>query len=103
LAVETTLRNVRLNGEADRIRVLKGMAEDFIREEADLVCANIHVQVMESLVRQDSFLKKRWAILSGLFLRDGEEIVRQLNRKGFQTLLEVREKCWLTWLGARRG
>ncbi len=103
LAVETTLRNVRLNGEVDRVRVAKGMAEDFIRSEADLVCANLHVQAMESLVRQDSFLEKRWAILSGLFIGDGEEIVRQLTQKGFQTLLEVREKCWLTWLGARSG
>jgi ribosomal protein L11 methyltransferase len=103
LAVETTLRNVRLNGEVDRISVERGMAEDFIRSEAELVCANLHFQAMESLICQDSFLEKRWAILSGLFLRDGGEIVGQLTRKGFQTLLEVREKCWLTWLGGRSG
>jgi ribosomal protein L11 methylase PrmA len=103
LAVETALKNVRLNGEMEHIEVKKGKAEEFINEEADLVCANLHVQVIESLIHQESFFKKRWVILSGLFIKDAGEIVRQLNEKGFQTLLTLQEKCWLTWLGVRTG
>ena len=103
LAVETALRNVRLNGEMEHIEVKKGKAEEFINEEADLVCANLHVQVIESLIRQGPFFEKRWVILSGLFVKDAGEIVRQLNEKGFQTLLTLQERCWLTWLGVRTG
>ena len=44
LAVETALRNVLSNGESQRIEVKQGKAEDFIEEEADLVCANLHLQ-----------------------------------------------------------
>ncbi len=57
LAVETALRNVRLNGEMERIEVKKGKAEDFINEAADLVCANLHYQVIEGLIHQTPFLR----------------------------------------------
>ncbi len=101
LAVETALRNVRLNGEIGRIEVKKGTAENFIKEEADLVCANLHFQIVESLICQKSFFEKRWVILSGLFARDAEEIERQLIKTGCQTYLKNREKNWMTWVGLR--
>jgi ribosomal protein L11 methyltransferase len=70
LAVDTALRNVWTNKESERIEVKKGDAEDFIDEEADLVCANLHLQVMESLLKKEGFFRKRWYILSGLFVKD---------------------------------
>ncbi len=102
LAVETAVKNVRINGETDRIDVKKGKAEDFINEEADLVCANLHLQVIESLLRQEAVLDKRWVILSGLFIKDGEKIEKQLNSKGMATFFRIEEKRWLTWVGLRR-
>src|SRR4030043_355601 len=56
LAVETALRNVALNGESHRIEVRQGRAEDFIEEEADLICANLHIQAIESLLSREAFL-----------------------------------------------
>ncbi len=103
LAVETALRNIGLNGETHRIEVRKGKAEDFISEKADLVCANIHFQIIQSLVDQKTLLDKRWVILSGLFISDGEGIERQLNLKGMRTFLKIQEKKWLTWVGLRTG
>ena len=99
LAAETALRNVKLNGEMERIEVKKGKAEDFIKEEADLICANLHYQVIEGLIHQKPFFEKRWIILSGLFTKDAEEIERQLNQKGIQTFQKFQEKNWLTWVG----
>jgi ribosomal protein L11 methyltransferase len=96
LAVETTLRNVLSNGESQRIEVSMGKAEDFIEEEADLVCANIHLQVIESLLSKETFFKKRWYILSGLFAKDAEEIERRLNLRSIQTYQRFQEKNWLT-------
>jgi ribosomal protein L11 methyltransferase len=99
LAAETALRNVKLNGESERIEVKKGKAEEAIREDADLVCANLHYQVIEGLIHQTPFFEKRWIILSGLFTKDAEEIEQLLIQKGFRTSEKYQEKNWLTWLG----
>jgi ribosomal protein L11 methylase PrmA len=99
LAVETALRNVSSNGELERIEVRQGKAEDYIDEEADLICANLHLRVIESLLRKEAFLKKRWLILSGLFHRDGQEIENQLKRRGVTIFQRFEEKNWMTLTG----
>jgi len=99
LAVETALRNVSLNRELERIEVRQGKAEDFIDEEADLICANIHLQVIESLLKKKAFFQKTWFILSGIFEKDGEEIERQLSQKFTQIVQKLQEKNWLTLVG----
>jgi ribosomal protein L11 methyltransferase len=102
LAVETALRNVSYNGESQRIEVRMGKAEDFIEEEADLVCANIHLQVIESLLKKKAFFKKRRFILSGIFEKDAEEIERRLIRRSVEIVQRVQEKNWLTLVGLNR-
>jgi ribosomal protein L11 methyltransferase len=99
LAVETALRNVLSNEESLRIEVKMGKAEDFIEEEADLVCANIHLQVIESLLKKKAFFPKRWFILSGIFKKDAEEIERRLNQRSTQIVQRLQEKNWLTLVG----
>lgn len=99
LAVETALRNVLSNGESQRIEVRMGKAEDFVNEEADLVCANIHLQVIESLLKKKVFLKKRWFIFSGIFERDAEEIERRLEQRPVKIVQRLQEKIWLTLVG----
>jgi ribosomal protein L11 methyltransferase len=99
LAVETALRNVSLNGELERVEVRQGNAEDFIDEKADLICANIHLQVIESLLKKRAFFQKRWFILSGIFEKDGEEIERQLNLRSTQIVQKLQEKNWVTLVG----
>jgi len=99
LAVETALRNVSLNGELERVEVRQGNAEDFIDEKADLICANIHLQVIESLLKKRAFFQKRRFILSGIFEKDGEEIERQLNLRSTQIVQKLQEKNWVTLVG----
>jgi ribosomal protein L11 methyltransferase len=99
LAVETALRNVSSNGELERIDVRQGKAEDFIDEEADLVCANLHFRVIESLLRKETFFKKRWIVLSGLFHREGQEIENWLERRAVTILQRLEEKNWMTLIG----
>ena len=99
LAVETALRNVLSNEESLRIEVKMGKAEDFIEEEADLVCANIHLQVIESLLKKKAFFPKRWFIFSGIFKKDAEEIERRLNQRSTQIVQRLQEKNWLTLVG----
>jgi len=99
LAVETALRNVSLNGELERIEVKHGKAEDFIDEEADLVCANLHLRVIESLLSKEAFFKKRWLILSGLFHKDGQEIENRLERRTVTIFQRFEEEKWITLTG----
>ena len=99
LAAETASRNVLSNGESRRIEVRFGKAEDFIEEEADLVCANIHLQVIESLLKKKGFFEKRWFILSGIFEKDAEEIERRLIPRHVEIVERLPEKNWLTLVG----
>ena len=103
LAVETALRNILSNGESQRIEVRMGKAEDFIEEEADLICANIHLQVIESLLKKKAFFLKRWFILSGIFEKDAEEIERRLYQRATQIVQKLQEKNWLTLVGLNKG
>ena len=103
LAVDTALRNVSSNGELERIEVRQGKAEDFIDEEADLVCANLHFRLIESLLRKEAFFKKRWLVLSGLFHRDGQEIENGLERREVTILQRFEEKNWMTLIGLNKN
>jgi ribosomal protein L11 methylase PrmA len=76
-----------------------GKAEDFIEEEADLVCANIHLQVIESMLKKKAFFPKRWFILSGIFKKDEEEIERRLDQRATPIVQRLQEKNWLTLVG----
>jgi ribosomal protein L11 methyltransferase len=102
LAVETTLRNVLFNGESKHIEVRLGRAEDFIEEEADLLCANIHLQVIESLLKKKAFFKKRWFVLSGVFGKDAEEIERKLNQRSVTVFQRFHERYWVTLMGKNK-
>jgi ribosomal protein L11 methyltransferase len=99
LAVETASRNVFSNGESERIEVRRGKAEDFINEKADLVCANIHLQVIESLLKKRGFFRKRWFILSGIFEKDTDEIERRLKQKSVRIVQRLQERNWSTLVG----
>jgi ribosomal protein L11 methylase PrmA len=50
---------------------------------------------------KEAFFKKRWFVLSGLFIKDAEEIERQLNRKSIKTYQRLQEKNWLTLVGLK--
>ena len=103
LAVDTALRNVSSNKESGRIEVKLGGAEDFIEEEAELVCANLPSQVIDSLMKKDSFYQKRWVILSGFFAKDADEIEGRLHRESIETYRKLQESNWVTLVGLKRS
>lgn len=99
LAVDTARRNVTLNEEEARIEVSPGRAEDFVALPSDLVCANLHRSVIESLIARVTFFEKRWIVLSGLFLKEISPMETFLNRKGIETFLKIETAPWGTWVG----
>ena len=80
--------------------------EDFIGcwnegEASYLFFSQPHDEEVEVFVRKKGFFEKRWFLLSGLFLKDGEEIERWLNRRSIGTYLKIQEKNWLTLIGLK--
>ena len=102
--VATAWKNIELNGLSSRIRVEEGLAEDYLRQKADLLFANLHFAVVRELIEQPAFFEKRWAVLSGLLRSEYAEIKRRLGRPGFSLLGEWEtDNTWFTLLGQNVG
>lgn len=99
LAVDTAARNVSLNGESQRIVVKRGKAEDWIDKEADLVCANLHREIILALLNRETFFRKRWFILSGVFAKDSDEIEKRWRQRAITTYKKIEERIWVTLVG----
>jgi len=87
LAVKTTIRNVRLNGEDRRIQVVEGKAEELIHETADLICGNLPFAVIDQLLNGTALYEKRWMVLSGFF--KGQEASVTDRLKGRHVRVDV--------------
>ena len=102
LAAQTAQNNVRLNNrENDRLSV-RGRAETFIHNPADLLIANIHFDVMRQLIDASTFLNKKAFILSGLMRREAKEVANILARLPVRVLKTwAAEGTWHTFYGKR--
>ena len=99
LSVKTSQRNVRLNGLEGSIEVVKGLAEDFVEERADLVVANLHHNVIVKLLNRPGFLEKSWYVISGLLRSQVREIRYQLGEWDLHVIREwEQEGTWYTLL-----
>ena len=99
LSVKTARRNVRLNGLEDAIKVVEGLAEDFVKETADLVLANLHHDVLMKLLDTAGFLEKSWYVISGLLRSQVREIRGQLSELGLHVNQEwEQDGTWYTLL-----
>ena len=102
--VATARKNVELNGLSGRIRVEEGLAEEYLRQNAELLFANLHFAVVRELVEQPVFFEKKWAVLSGLLRSEAVEIKRKLDRPGFSLRGEWEtDNIWFTLLGQNVG
>jgi ribosomal protein L11 methyltransferase len=103
LCVKTAERNVRHNQQESVVQVFEGKAEDLAKKPVDLVVANLHYEVLKTLVEKKSFPKDEWLILSGMMRShardirtrlegDGMTIVRQWNGEGMWSTMLVTSK-----------
>ncbi len=101
LAARTAWRNVQINDLANRVLCVHGRAEDLVACPAEAMVANIHYDVLRSLVRSEGFRRcPRW-ILSGLLRSQAREVEAYLSAAGFA--IEQRwswDDTWFTYLGA---
>jgi ribosomal protein L11 methyltransferase len=99
LCVKTASKNVRLNGLDEIIDVVERPAEDFYREPADLIVANIHHAVISDLLEKRVFRKNDRIIISGLMRSQAREVKTYLVNSRFRILREWdHDMTWFTFL-----
>ena len=109
LCVNTARNNVQLNRLEDRIEVKEGRAEAYAEVPADLMLANIHWDVLKSLLATEGFRRNPWIILSGLMRSHARDLEADLARSAVRVSLgpttreddiERFRTAWITVSGA---
>jgi ribosomal protein L11 methyltransferase len=99
LCVKTTKNNVQLNHLESRIEVKEGRAEDYAEIPADLMLANIHWDVLKSLLAKEGFRKNPWIVLSGLMRSHARDLESDLARYGLRLVKAWEDEAtWYTML-----
>jgi ribosomal protein L11 methyltransferase len=102
LCVKTAKQNIELNGLDEIIRAVEGPAEAYGNETADLLIANIHWEVINSLLNEDGFRKRERLLISGLMRSRRSDVTRQLRENHFEVIHEWdHEMTWFTMLAGK--
>lgn len=103
LAVKTAANNVLLNKFSNKIKVFEGKAEEYTCEEADLLIANIHFDVIKTMFATKGFLDKRYFIFSGLMRSQAGDLRDLIRNNGMNIIKEWDyEMTWYTILAGRK-
>lgn len=99
LCVETTRRNVELNGLSDRIEVIRADALDFASEPAELVMANLESAIIDKFATGGGFRNRHHLILSGLTRSHVQRIRSLAAEAGYGWIEELNDReTWYTLL-----
>lgn len=100
LAAKTAAGNIVRNRLGHSVLAFQGRVEDFIHLPCDLLIANIHYDVMKTLIRSKGFLQKKRFILSGLLRSEAAEVYAVLSQYPVR-MTEKRERdgVWHTFCG----
>jgi len=99
LCVKTAVRNVELNKLEEKIQVVKGSAESFFDEIADMVVANIHYDVIQELLVRRRFRRRDRLIVSGLMRSQARDVKAQMETLHLNIIHEWdHEMTWFTIL-----
>jgi ribosomal protein L11 methyltransferase len=103
LAAKTARRNVRLNDLDTHVLVVHGRAEQLVACPTDVMVANLHYDVMRSLIRSEGFRQSADWILSGLLRSQAREVEAFFARNGMVIRRRwSRDNTWFTYLGTHR-
>jgi ribosomal protein L11 methyltransferase len=98
LAVRTAARNLRHNQRERAVHLIQADARHFAHLPADLVLANLHLDVLLDLVDIPEFLHKKWYIFSGILGTQLEVFLRRLQETPLQAVATLDENLWFTVL-----
>ncbi len=99
LCVSTTRKNISRNGLQSVVRAVIEDALETVMNEADLMIANIHMEVVERLIAADGFSGKHRVILSGLMRSQANKVEYLLSKKGARIVQKWSSSgTWTTFL-----
>jgi ribosomal protein L11 methyltransferase len=99
LAVEAAKKNVLANHLSGQVEIVRGLAQEAARQEAELVMANIPLFVLRDLVEAGAFGNRRRLIVSGLLTEEGETFLGLLSRRlPFRIIDSKRSDRWVSYL-----
>ncbi|MFZ5450154.1 MAG: 50S ribosomal protein L11 methyltransferase [Thermodesulfobacteriota bacterium] len=103
LAVLTAARNLKHNQSTNKVHLIQADARHFAHLPANLVLANIHLDVLLDLLDIPEFLNKDWYIFSGILGTQLEKFMARLQTAPL-TALEIQdENMWFTVLACRKS
>lgn len=91
VAVETAKANVARNRLEGRVEVRLGNALDYLEGWADLIMANLHLELLLKMAVSPSFWRTPWCILAGVVGRQDLRLLSALDKTPMR-VVEVREK-----------
>jgi ribosomal protein L11 methyltransferase len=98
LAVKTALMNSTFNHLNQNILTVQGDARTFMGPTVDLWVANIHYDILKSLIETSEFLQHKLFILSGLLPSEAKKVRDLLDKRPVE-IIEVWDSNWFTCLG----
>ncbi|MDR1870778.1 MAG: 50S ribosomal protein L11 methyltransferase [Deltaproteobacteria bacterium] len=81
LAVQCAVNNAKINGLSDKIRFVRGLAQDYAHEPGELVLANVPLFVQMDLLEVGAFSNRDYLIFSGLLPGEEETFLTALSQK----------------------
>ena len=100
LAVQTAVKNVRLNGLSSRVAVKEGDARLFVSDAYDLAVANLPFEVLQFIAELDQTANIRQWVVSGISESQGVILEKLFARKGFHRKLFRRDHPWVSFVMA---
>ena len=103
LAVQSTRKNVSLNGMTEIIKTCEGEARIFMEDRYDLVLANLPFTVLRDLAVLKEAAKNRIWIVSGINQEQSEILKTLFVEQGFVITRERANPPWITFVAAEKN
>jgi len=100
LAVQTAVKNVRLNHLSSRVTVEEGDARTFVGDAYDLAVANLPFEALQSIAELDAAANIRQWVVSGISESQGVILEKLFSRKGFQRKQFRVDHPWVSFVMA---
>jgi ribosomal protein L11 methyltransferase len=102
-AVLTAKRNVRHNERESDVLLVQGDARHFAYVPADLVCANIHLDVLLDLLDIPELYNKKWLMFSGILGTQMGRFREALAARALEVVEVLDENLWFAVLAKTRA
>ncbi len=104
VAVTEALENLRKMNLSEKVRIELGNAHEEIKGIYDVVCANLFLHQVESILKTKApFLKTGGIFIgSGITAEQSEAAVRAIEENGFELIEIAKENLWIAFAARKR-